>query len=155
MALCELPAVVVMLAGAPAALVSAKEAGVATPAAVAVTVYEPSVGLARNAGAVAMPLAFVVTVGFAANVPVAPEAGAANVTETPLTTLWAASFTTAWNGVANVLLMPAVCGVPATAVMDAAGPGRFVSENTAGAIPGCEAVTVTGPAVLPMVTLSL
>ena len=36
-----------------------------------------------NVGAVATPLAFVVTVGELANVPVAPLPGAANVTLTP------------------------------------------------------------------------
>src|SRR5258706_354350 len=76
-------------------LVSEKFAGVATPLAVAVTVYEPVVALAVNAGAVATPLALVVTVGLPANVPEAPAPGAANVTLTPGTGLEAASRTSA------------------------------------------------------------
>ena len=78
-----------------AVLVSEKFAGVATPLVVAVTVYEPDVALAVNAGAVATPLALVITVGPEANVPEAPEPGAANVTVTPGTGLENASRTIA------------------------------------------------------------
>src|SRR5258706_11147328 len=76
-------AVAVIVAATPAVLVSEKFAGVATPLAVAVTVYEPVVALAVNAGAVATPLALVVTGGPPANGPEAPAPGAANVTLTP------------------------------------------------------------------------
>jgi hypothetical protein len=85
--LCGVPAVAVILAGAPAVFVSEKFADVATPLAVAVTVYEPDVALAVNAGAVATPLALVITVGLPANVPEAPDPGVANVTVTPGTGL--------------------------------------------------------------------
>src|SRR5258708_39891811 len=78
-ALCGVPAVALMLAGAPAVLVIEKLAG-ATPLAAAATVYEPATVLAVNVGAVATPLALVVTVALAPNVPEAPEPGAVNVT---------------------------------------------------------------------------
>src|SRR5258706_194849 len=76
-------------------LVSEKFAGVATPLVDAVTVYEPDVVLAVNAGAVATPLALVITVGLAVNVPEAPEPGATNVTLAPGTGLENASRTVA------------------------------------------------------------
>src|SRR5258706_5281787 len=94
-------AVAVIVAATPAVLVSEKFAGVATPLAVAVTVYEPDVALAVNAGAVATPLALVITVGLPPNVPEAPEPGAANVTLTPATGLEAASLAIACSSVPN------------------------------------------------------
>jgi hypothetical protein len=131
-----------------AVLVSEKFAGVATPLAVAVTVYEPDVALAVNAGAVATPLALVVTVGLPANVPDAPEPGAANVTLTPGTGLASASRTVALSTVANAVLTVVLCGVPAVAVILAATPGVLVSEKLAGvATPLTVAVTVYEPDV--------
>jgi hypothetical protein len=124
-ALCGVPAVAVMLAGAAAArLVSEKFAGVATPATDAVTVYAPpTMLLAVNVVAVATPCALLTAV-FAppANVPLAPLAGAVNVTVTPLTGLLKASFTVACIAVANAVLTVVLCGVPAVAVMVCAVP---------------------------------
>jgi len=93
-ALCGVPALLTMLASAPGVLVIEKLAG-ATPLTVAVTVYEPAVVFAVNAGAVATPLALVVTVALAPNVPEAPEPGAVNVTLTPGIGLESASRTMA------------------------------------------------------------
>jgi len=84
----------VIEAAFPTRLVSEKLAGVATPVAVAVTMYGVvdgllSVAFAVNVEAVARPVeavvAVVVVVPFA-NVPLAPVAGAWKVTTTPLTT---------------------------------------------------------------------
>jgi hypothetical protein len=91
--------------------------------------------LATNAGAVAMPLAFV---GAAAllepeNVPVAPLAGAVNVTTTPLTGFPDASFTVACKGVANAVFTLVLCGLPAVAAIDDAPPPVFVSAKAAAA----------------------
>jgi len=83
-------------------LVRLKLAGVATPATVAVTVKPPATAFAVNAGAVAIPLAFVTAVAVAdpTNVPLAPLPGAVNVTVTPLNGLLLASFTVACSAVA-------------------------------------------------------
>ena len=90
----------------------------------------------------AMPEAFVVTVGLPVKVPLAPEPGAAKVTETPLTGLLLASLTVACSSVANAVLMVALCGVPAVAVIDPTGPAVLVSEKLAGvATPDAVAVT--------------
>jgi hypothetical protein len=100
--------------------------------------------LAVNTGAVATPLAFVVAVFTPpAKVPLAPLPGAVKVTVTPLTGLPPESLTVACSCVANAVLMVALCGVPAVAVMLAAAPARFVREKFAGeATPETEAVTV-------------
>lgn len=129
-------------------LVSEKLACPETPEADAVTVYGPTVVLAVKVGAVAMPCAFVMAVFvIPANVPLAPIAGAVNVTVTPLTGLCCESVTVACNGVAKALLMAAFCRVPALAKIFAAGPGRLVREKFAGvATPATEAVTVYEPA---------
>jgi hypothetical protein len=69
--------------------------------------------------------------------------GAANVTITPLTGLLPASFTVACNSVANAVLIAALCGVPAVAVMLAAGPALLVSAKFAYVTtPATVAVTV-------------
>jgi hypothetical protein len=74
-----------MLAAAPVIFVRLYVA-VPVPGAVAVTLYEPGVPFAVNTAAVAIPLAFVVAVFTPpANVPLAPDPGAVNVTTTPLT----------------------------------------------------------------------
>jgi len=83
------------------------------------------VPFAVNAGAVATPLAFVVTVAVVeppANVPLAPLAGAVNVTATPPSRLLLASFTVAASVVAKLVFTVALCGVPEVAVMLAGGP---------------------------------
>jgi len=143
-ALCGVPLVAVMLAAGPALFVSEKLAGAATPATVAATVYEPTVPLAVNTGAVATPLAFVVAVLTPpANPPLAPLAGAANVTVAPLTGLLLASLTVACSCVVKAVLIAAPCGVPAVAVTLAGAPARLVNEKLAAvATPATVAVTV-------------
>src|SRR5215471_21168785 len=143
-ALCGVPLVATMEAAVPGLFVSEKFAGIATPATVAVTVYDPAVELAVNVAEVATPLAFVVAVLTPpANVPLAPLAGALNVTVTPLTELLPASFTVATSGAANAVPIVALCGVPLVATIEAAVPGLFVSEKFAGtATPATVAVTV-------------
>src|SRR5260370_37213178 len=84
-ALWGVPAVAVILAGAPARLVSEKLAGVETPATDAVTLYgPPAVPLAVKVAAIATPCALVVAVFTPpANVPLAPLVGAVNATARP------------------------------------------------------------------------
>ena len=98
------------VAGAPAALVKLKFAGADTPAAVAVTVSAPDVPLAVKVVEVAKPLALVVSVSVAvpfANVPLAPVAGAVNVTTAPLTGFLPLSTTVATSGAGNAVLIGA------------------------------------------------
>src|ERR1700722_10845236 len=120
--------------------VSAKTALVATPATEALTLYAPPVALAVNAGAVATPLELVVTVIVVpplvppVKVPLAPLAGAVNVTEAPLTRFPPLSFTVACKAVGKAVVTGALCGVPAVAVIVAGGPARLVKENAAGAV---------------------
>jgi hypothetical protein len=101
--------------------------------------------LAVNTAAVATPLALVTAV-FAppANVPLAPVcAGAVNVTVTPETGLLLASFTVACKAMVNAVLIVAVCGVPAVAVMLPAGPAVLVRAKLATvAIPDIDAATL-------------
>lgn len=100
--------------------------------------------MAVRTGAVATPKAFVVAVLTPpAKVPLAPLAGAVNVTVTPLTGLLKESLTVACSWVANAVLIVALCGVPAVAETVAAAPAKFVSAKFAGeATPVTEAVTV-------------
>ena len=98
---------------------------------------------AVNAGAVATPLAFVVTVLDPPNVPLAPVAGAVNVTVAPLTGFPLPSFTVAASTTGNGVLIVTLCGVvPATGVMVAGGPATFVRLNVTGASAPVVAVTV-------------
>src|SRR5436190_22658678 len=100
-----------------AVFVSAKTAEVDPPASVAVTLYgPPTMELAVNAGAVATPLASVATVVLPENEPLAPFAGAAKVTRTPLLGI-PDSFTVACKGAAKTLPTVADCGVPAVALI--------------------------------------
>src|SRR5580692_1981901 len=93
-----------------------------------------------------MPLALVVAVFTPpANVPLAPLAGAVKVTSTPLTGLLPASFTVACSCVVNAVLIGAVCGVPAVAVMLAAVPTWLVNEKFAVVAPVALATTLYGP----------
>jgi hypothetical protein len=76
-----------MLAAPPEVFVRLYVA-VPVPGAVAVTLYDPGIPFAVNTAAVATPLAFVVAVFTPpANVPLAPDPGAVNVTTTPFTGL--------------------------------------------------------------------
>ena len=85
-----------------------------------------------NTGAEATPLALVVAVAVRppfvppVNVPLAPLEGAVNVTVTPLTRFPPLSFTVACRLLVKDLVIAALCGVPAVAAIDAAGPVRFV-----------------------------
>ena len=87
MALCEAPAVAVMLDAGPGLFVRLKLAGV-KPETVAVTEYgPPAMAFAVNVGEAA-PVALLATVIVAVpfeNVPLAPAAGAAKTTDAPLT----------------------------------------------------------------------
>ena len=67
--------------------------------------------LALKTGDVATPLASVVTVAAPAKEPLAPEPGAANVTLAPLTGLPPESFTIAFSGSPNGVLIGALSGV--------------------------------------------
>ena len=106
----------------------------------------PVVPLAVNVGAIATPDAFVVAMAVRAppvNVPLAPVLGAVNVTVTPLTGLPPASFTVACSAVAKAVLITALCGVPAVAVIEAGAPAVLVKEKFAGVVtPATAAVTV-------------
>jgi hypothetical protein len=61
-----------------------------------------------------------------AKVPLAPEAGALNVTLTPETGLPLASFTVTTNGLLKAWVTGALCPPPEVAVMVEAGPAVFV-----------------------------
>src|SRR5260221_8529655 len=142
-----------ILAGAPAKLVNAKLAGVETPATEAVTLYgPPAVLLAVKIAAVATPCALVTAVLTPpANVPLAPLVGAVKVTVTPFTGLLDASLTVACSCVANAVLMVALWGVPAVAMILAGALARLVSEKFAGVeTPVTEAVTLYGPPTVPL-----
>jgi hypothetical protein len=74
---------------------------------------------------------------------VAPVAGAAKVTVTPLSRLLEASFTRTCKLVPNVELTVAACGVPAFAVILAGVPERFVKLKLALVVtPATLAITV-------------
>jgi len=133
-AVCGLPADTVTLPGSGAAFVRAKLAGDATPDTLAATVNAPVVAFAVNAGAVAIPDAFVNAVALIAlpgNVPLAPLPGAENVTVTPVTGLLPASLTIVWRAVDYAVLTVALCGLPAEIATDAAAPTVLVIEKVA------------------------
>ena len=100
--------------------------------------------MAVNTADVATPLAFVVTVFTPpAKLPLAPVAGAVNVTVTPCTGLPPLSFTVATSAAANAVLMAALCGVPLVAVIDAAVPAVLVNAKLAEVVtPATVAATV-------------
>src|SRR5712664_2721110 len=153
-ALCGVPAVTVMLAGAPARLVKEKLAGVAAPDTDAVTLYgPPAVPLAVKVVAVATPCAFVVAVFTPpANAPLAPLAGAIKVTVAPFTGLLPESFTVAWNGVANAVLIVALCGVPAVAAILVPVPPPVAGLNAARLAPQASGAPREAPAeIVPAV----
>ena len=96
--------------------------------------------MAVNTVDVAIPLAFVVAVLLPAKLPLAPVAGAVNVTVTPCTGLPPLSFTVATSAAANAVLIAALCGVPLVAVIDDAVP---VLTLIAFEVPVVVAVTVS------------
>jgi hypothetical protein len=102
--------------------------------------------LAVNVGAVATPLLLVVAVVVfnpPVNVPLAPLAGAVNVTVTPLTGLLLASFTVAAMAVPKLVLTAALCEAPPVAVMLAGVPAVLVRLKLAAvATPDADPVTV-------------
>ena len=111
-AVCGVPLVAVIDAGVAPAFVRLKLAGVATPTTVAITVYVSGVPFAVKTDDVATPLplvvAVVVFVLVPAKVPLAPVAGAVNVTTAPVTGCEALSSTVATRGAANVVWMGAL-----------------------------------------------
>jgi hypothetical protein len=64
--------------------------------------------------------------------PLAPLAGAVNVTVTPPTGLFPASFTIACSCIANAVLIVALCGVPAVEVIETGAPAVLVKGKVAG-----------------------
>jgi hypothetical protein len=128
------PDVAVILPGAPAVLVKAKETKAVRPLAEAVTEYAPAVALAVKMGEVATPevlVSRVAAVPLPANIPLAPEAGALKVTLTPETGLPLVSLTVATNGLLKAWLTCALCPPPEVAVMVEAGPAAFVKTKEA------------------------
>ena len=132
-------------AAAPAVLVSEKLA-VVRPVDAAVTVYGPPAVVFAVNGALATPEALEATVMVAVlllKMPDAPAPGAVKVTFTPDTGLLPASLTVTASGLANAVLIVALCGVvPALAVIDAAAPTVLVSEKLTVVRPVAAAVTV-------------
>lgn len=91
---------------------------------------------AVKTAAVAIPLLFDVAVFTPpANVPLAPLAGAVNVTTDPLTGLPKASLTVVPRLVEKTELIPALCGVPAVAATDAAAAAETEMLPEVPAIP--------------------
>src|SRR5207249_3145600 len=136
----------VMLAGAPARLVTEKFAEVA-PVALATTLYgPPAVAFAVNTADVRTEERRVGDVfSPPAKVPLAPLPGTVNVTTTPLTRLFAASRTVACSGVANAVLTVALCPEPLVTATVAGGADKFVSEKFAEVAPAALATTLYGP----------
>src|SRR5437764_837801 len=109
-----------MAAGAPGKLVSPKAAEPATPLTEAVTVSAPALVFAVNPGATAKPFASVITwtdLPPLAKTPLAPPAGAVNVTSTSPTGLPSASTTRTARLVAKAVWTTADCGLPAVGTM--------------------------------------
>src|SRR5260370_1330803 len=122
------------------------------------------VEFAVNAGAVAMPEAFVSTTGELPNVPLAPvvttgeltkvplgpvEGGAVNVTLTPGTGLLKESLTRACSNVPKFVVTAALWGVPANDTMVAGGPGKLVRLKLGvDEVPITDAVTTNEPAIV-------
>ncbi len=123
-------------------------AGVDTPAVEALTVKVPVAAFAVKIWDVAAPLEFVVSVsvadaGLVANIPLAPDVGAVNVTGTPFTGLPPLSVTVATNGLPNAVLTIVLCPPPLLAVMVAGVPLVFVMLKLADVLaPEVDAVTV-------------
>ena len=101
--------------------------------------------LAVKIGAVATPLATVFTVTDVTdpgNVPLAPLAGAVNVTATPDTGFPPLSVALACRAVPNAVPIVVLCPEPAVAIMFAGGTATFVRLKFAGPIAPAFAVTV-------------
>jgi hypothetical protein len=106
---------------------------IGSPATEAVTVYGPPAVPFAVKGAEATPKALVATVIVVVellNIPLAPVAGAANVTLTPEIGELATSVTVTAGGFANAVLIDALCGVvPALAVMMLGVPGSSITHS--------------------------
>jgi hypothetical protein len=90
--------------------------------------------------------------GVVAKVPLAPDAGAVNVTDAPLTGFESLSTTVATRGAANAAPTTALCPDPLVGVIDAAAPAVLVRLKLAVVdTPATDAVTVYAPAVVPAV----
>ena len=100
----------------------------ATPVTAAVTLYVPNKELAVNTVEVATPVESGTAVFTPpAKVPEAPlEAGAVNVTVTPVTGLLFESVTKTLSGLEKATPGAAVCGVPLTTVKFAGAPVKLV-----------------------------
>jgi len=107
-------------------LVRLKLAAVEAPVAAAVTATVPAIVLAVSTDEVATPLEFVITVSvaveFEANVPLAPDAGAVNVTVTPAVGV-PPVVTVATSGLANAVATAVLCPDPLVAAMTGVGGG--------------------------------
>ena len=99
--------------------------------------------MAVKVGAVATPLASVMTVAELLNVPLAPLPGAANVTDAPGTGLLDESRTVAFNAVGNAVLTVVLWGEPAVVVMLAGAPTVLVRAKVAGGVVSPAPVAVT------------
>jgi hypothetical protein len=96
-----------------------------------------------NVAEVATPLALVVAVFTPpAKVPLAPLAGGANVTTTPLTGLLPASVTVATKGAAKAVLIVALCPEPLVTATFVGVPDVFVREKFAEVAPVALATTL-------------
>jgi hypothetical protein len=108
----------------------------------------PAAVAAVRIGEVARPFASVVTLavadgGVVAKVPLAPDAGAVNVTVAPLTGFEPLSTTVATSGAANAAPTTALCPDPLVGVIDAAAPAVLVRLKLAVVdTPETDAVTV-------------
>jgi len=142
-----------------AVLVRLKEAGEPVfPEKFAVTLKgPPTIAFAVNVEAVAIPLVFVLSVSLLVpllKAPLAPVAGAVNVTETPLTGLPSLSMTVACSAVAKAAPTIADCVAPAVALIDAGLPAVFDMLKEAGVVaPVVDAETLYDPAVVPAVNV--
>jgi hypothetical protein len=137
-----------------ARFVNWKAAELETPATVAATAYgPPAAAFAVNVDDVALPFASVICVSafvpLLANVPLAPDAGAAKVTLTPPS---GEPFcvTAAIRGNPNAVPTCALCGDPLPTLIAVTGAAEeFVRLKFAGdAAPGTAAVTAYGPAAV-------
>ena len=108
--------------------------------------------MAVKADDVATPFEFVVSVSvaveFEAKIPLAPDAGAVNVTDAPVTGYWLLSTTETTSGAADAVFGMASCRDPLTAEMAAGGPEVFERLNVVDAVASAKlAVTATTPSV--------
>jgi hypothetical protein len=135
-AACGVPPVAAITAATPTVFVRLKATAPVTPATVAVTEYgPPEIEFAVKGDERATPLALTASVSEGvpfANVPLAPVAGAMNVTAAPGNGFESLSRTIAVRGSANILPTAAVCGVPPVAVIVAAVRTVFVRPKLAG-----------------------